>query len=79
MNQKDDYISGPHSFWAHFVLGFIFGGIVAGWFTRWLFGNFLVVVGGAVLSALCFAFFCGKWGDRGWKAIFGSQWWRSGW
>jgi uncharacterized membrane protein len=77
MNQRDDYISGPHNYWVHFVCGFIFGALVGAWFGRWLFGGLLASIIGAVLSGFCFGISCGNWGDRAWKAIFESPWWRS--
>lgn len=78
MNQQDDYISGPHNYWAHFVLGFIFGAFTVGWFARWLFSGLLAAAIGGLMGGLCFGFSCGKWGDRAWKAIFESPWWKSG-
>ena len=72
MNRKDDYISGPHNYWVHFVFGFIFGAIAVGWFAHWLFGGLLAAIIGAGAGGVCFALSCGKWGDRAWKAIFES-------
>jgi hypothetical protein len=76
MNREDDYISGPHHYWVHFACGFIFG-VVAGWeICRWLFSDNLLGIIGAVVSGFCLGLSCGKWGDRVWKAIFESFWWR---
>ena len=78
MKQKDDYISGPHNYWVHFVCGFAFGVFVGGLFARWLVGSVLAIIAGAVVGGLSFGLSCGKWGDRAWKAIFESTWWRAG-
>ncbi len=76
MNQKDDYISGPHNYWFQFVCGFLFGAFLGGWLCRWLFSGPVPMVIGAAAGGVCLGLCCGRWGDRVWKAIFESPWWR---
>ena len=56
MKKHDDYVSGPHDFWTHFVCGFIFGalaGTVMGWT---LFENIWLTAASALGLAMFFAF-----------------------
>lgn len=80
MKKRDDYMYGPHSYWAHFVCGLVMGGLIGWWFLGDLFDSILfncLVVGGAAIS---FALLCGKWGDTAWaylgdclSTIFGTR------
>ncbi len=72
MKKRDDYISGPHSYWFHFIAGLALG-VFLGW---WFFGDIsdhafvnLLAVG---VTAVCFAFFCGRWGEPAWRRV--SDW-----
>ena len=69
MNPKDDYISGPHNYWVHFIFGFVFGAFFGGWFGGWLIGGILAVMTGTLTGGCCVGLSCAKWGDRAWKAI----------
>jgi hypothetical protein len=77
MKQHDDYVSGSHHYWMHFVCGFIFGGGLGGWIAYCISDSGLIILIAAVVTAVTFAFSCGRWGDRSWRTI--SDWLRTLW
>jgi hypothetical protein len=79
MEKKDDYISGPHHYWPHFVCGFVFGAFVGASLSTWILDSSVLRFIAAVITGLCFGLSCGKWGDRAWKSIadWFSTWWRA--
>jgi hypothetical protein len=65
--KRNDYVSGPHSFWIHFVCGLIAGAGLAAWFGWRLFDSRWVFAGLVALSAVITAYCCGRWGDSAWE------------
>lgn len=74
MEKKDDYISGTHHYWIHFICGFLFGAAIGAYVTSTFLDNSLFILVAAIVSGLWFGFSCGKWGERAWKSI--SEWFR---
>ena len=77
MRQHDDYVSGPHHYWTHFVSGFIFGGGLAAWIAGGIFDSGLMILSAALVTGAAVAFSCGRWGERVWTRI--SDWLRAWW
>jgi hypothetical protein len=77
MKKHDDYVSGPHDYWIHFVSGGVFGAGVGAWIGGGLFGGALAIALGAAIFGIGFGFWCGKWGEGAWKSI--SEWVRIWW
>ena len=67
MGKRDEYISGPHSFWIHFTWGLVFGAVVSTWIGNWFFESTAPIVGSAALGALAIAYCCARWGDSAWS------------
>ena len=65
----DDYISGPHNFWIHFVCGLVVGAGLGGWWGSLLFQASWGVLGSSVALALIMAYLSGRWGDRFWRCV----------
>jgi hypothetical protein len=78
MKKHDDYVSGPHHYWMHFLGGFLFGAGLAAWIASWLFNSGLAAGIGAIAGGLSLGFFCGRWGEVAWKQISDwlQRWWR---
>lgn len=66
MKQCDDYISGAHHYWLHFVCGLLFGAAIGSWIGWQLFDGAWGLGVTATLGSLAAAFSCGRWGDRAW-------------
>ncbi len=79
MEKRDDYISGPHHYWLHFICGCVFGAFVGASLIGWLSDSSIVTWIGAGIGGLSFGLFCGRWGERGWKSVseWFIVWWRA--
>jgi hypothetical protein len=68
----EDYISGPHEYWPHFLVGLVFGTLLGWWFFDDLASNAAINFLLICATALGLALFCGRWGEPGWRRI--SDW-----
>lgn len=67
--KHDDYVSGPHSYWIHFLAGLIAGALL-GCYLFWnLSGSAVVDLLAIIITASVFAAVCGRWGERAWNRI----------
>jgi hypothetical protein len=72
MKQHEDYISGPHSYWAHFFCGLVVGALVGWWFFEGFFDNGVFDLIAIVATGVSVGAFCGRWGEPAWRRI--SNW-----
>ena len=77
MPPRDDYISGPHSYWTHFICGFILGGASGAYTASGFHAGGWITFAVAAATGLALALACGRWGDRVWKSILENWplWW----
>lgn len=77
MKKNDDYVSGRHSYWIHFVVGLVFGGLVGGYCIGGLFESKPVALSVSGAIAVGTALFCGRWGEIAWKRM--AEWFKRWW
>ena len=74
MKARDDYISGPHHYWTHFICGFVVGAAFGAWLGYHVADERWITFAVAATSGLSFALPCGRWGDDVWKSVL-ENWW----
>lgn len=66
MRKRNEYVSGPHDFWSHFVFGLVFGVVASTSFSLWFFESAEFIIATTAAGALVIAYCCARWGDSAW-------------
>jgi ABC-type amino acid transport system permease subunit len=77
MKHHNDYVSGPHHYWTHFVCGCFFGGGLGAYVANNYFESGFIILIAAAVMAVVFGFSCGRWGERTRHSI--SDWLHTWW